>query len=186
MKGKVKLSGRFETLKDLNYWVRVCVSALLAWALTYIIMSAFNLPVSMKYPVMVTMCVVTSTIVSLRPKWVLFIIFFLMFLIGLSLIVLSVNKEAVKLIEWDPGLLGAGASVIAIAIAFYTLIVQEGQRVKKEGLNGGEQRISDLKEEYVWLEETRKYRCGYCLSVGKYYYCKTSGGMKRHIARKHA
>lgn len=38
---------------------------------------------------------------------------------------------------------------------------------------------------YVWLEDAQKYRCEYCLEIGKYHYCKTLNGIKRHIERNH-
>ena len=180
VKDKVRLSRRND---GITRWVRVATSASLALVLTYIITSALNLSIFVKYPVMIILCVIMSVLVSFRPRWVLTVICVLIFFIGILLIILAQNKEVIMVIGWDPGLLGAGASIVAIAIAVYTLLVQIGQR--EENLNGGEKKISGLKNGYLWLEETKKYRCEYCNHSGRYHYFKTLSGIKGHIAKKH-
>lgn len=38
---------------------------------------------------------------------------------------------------------------------------------------------------YILIEKTQKYRCEYCLANGKYHYCKTLNGIKRHVQSEH-
>jgi hypothetical protein len=185
MKDRVKSIELIGSHRDLFYWVRVIACAVLAVVLSYIITSAFELPRSIRYLIMAILCIITSLISSLRPRLFLRLICFLIFSIGVSLLFLANNKELIGLLGWDPGLLGAGASIVALAVAFYGLIVQREQEKETVKVNGGEMRISGLQKGYEWLEDRKKYRCEYCKRSGRYHYCKTLSGIKGHIARKH-
>jgi hypothetical protein len=41
------------------------------------------------------------------------------------------------------------------------------------------------KAPYMWLGDIQKYRCEYCFWAGKYHYCKTLKGIKKHIMNLH-
>jgi len=158
------------------------ISALLALVLLYILTPIFHLSGVLRYTVMIVLCIVSSIVVSLKPKWVLATVCFLVLLIGVALVFLSTDEEIASEITWNPSLLGAGASIIAIAIAFYTLI---HQMQEARELAGSDRNISDSQRGYVWLEKIEKYRCEHCLCSGKYHYCKTLKGIERHIAKAH-
>ena len=164
---------------------KVVMSALLAWMLSFVISSIFNLSDPARWGVMIGLCVVASTIVSLRPRLLLTVACIMLAFMGGAFIIGALFEELRSQIKWDPGLLGAGASLVAIAIAMYALLIQTEQ--KEGGVNMGEsgRSMDNLKEGYVWLDETRKYRCEYCRRSGKRHCCKTLGGIERHIASKH-
>jgi hypothetical protein len=172
--------------RRITYWGQVAVSATLAYFLTYIITTAFQLSAFIKYPLMMALCIIASVIVIERPRLVLSIVCILLFAIGVSLVFIAQNEELINKISWNPSLLGAGASIIAISIAFYALIIQTEQRREDKNPTDSARKLSNSRKGYVWLEETEKYRCEYCLHSGKYQYYKTLGGIKRHIAKKHA
>jgi hypothetical protein len=185
MKGNVRLTERSASHKDLFYWVRVISAGLLAVVLSYIVGSVFRLSGPVYYVIMVTMCLFTSFLSVFRPRWFVRLICALVFCIGVFLIFLASDKELIGLLTWDPGLLGAGASIVALAVAFYGLLVQRKEREEIVKVNGSEVKISDLENGYVWLGESGKYRCEYCRRSGRYHYYKTLTGIKGHIARKH-
>ena len=58
---------------------------------------------------------------------------------------LSMNEGLVESVDWEPGLLGAGVSIVAVAIAFYGLLVQREER-EELGKGNGSKRGSDMKE----------------------------------------
>lgn len=183
MNDKEKLSGRRRVA---NSAINGILGGILSAVLVLIITTSFQLSRLIEYLIMIPICMIMAVIVArIGRKWVLRIICFLVFSIGVSLVFLSQNEELISEISWDPSLLGAGSSVIAIAIAFYALLTQSERRGEGVNTSGSGRNISNSKEGYVWLEETKKYRCEYCLNFGKYHYCKTLGGIKRHIARKH-
>lgn len=41
------------------------------------------------------------------------------------------------------------------------------------------------KDPYMWLGDIQKYRCEYCFQAGRYHYCKTLKGIKKHILNSH-
>ena len=52
--------------------------------------------------------------------------------------------------------------------------------------NDADSRLKNLaRKSYSWREEIQKYRCEYCLLDGKYHYCKTLKGIKKHIVNLH-
>ena len=181
MTSKVKLSK--STI------INSILSAFLAVVILYIVAPIFHLSGILRYTIMIILCTCTSLIVILKLSWVLSAICLLVMFIGVALVFLAQNKEIIAQISWNPSMLGAGASLIALALAFYMLFIERGQSEEPTQLADGERRISNLKEKpekgYIWLENIEKYRCDYCLYLGRYHYCKTLGGIKRHIARKH-
>lgn len=182
---RMNVKDRLSRMTSFLYWLRIGISAVLALALTYIILSSFDLPNSVKYPLMITLCAITSVISGLRPGLFLRIICILVFFIGVCLIILAKYIEVIEVLGWDPGLLGAGASIVAVSLAVYTLLVQREGKEEIVNLDGSEKKIHGLKKGYVWLDEARKYRCEYCKNSGRSHYCKTLGGIERHIASKH-
>jgi len=185
MNGKAKLSRR----RIITIGFNSVVAALLALVLLYMITPFFHLSGALRYTIMIILCIVMSVVVSLKPRWVITTICILVLFIGVTLLSLAQNKEIASQIAWDPSMLGAGASIVALAITFYMLLIQIRPREEAIQLTDGERHISyskkNAKKGYVWLENTKKYRCEYCLYLGKYHYCKTLGGIKRHIAREH-
>jgi hypothetical protein len=185
MKGNVRSTERSGSHKDLFYWVRVISAGLLAAVLSYIVGSIFKLSGPVYYVIMVAMCLFTSFLSIFRPRWFVRLVCALVFCIGVFLVFLASDKELIGLLAWDPGLLGAGASIVALAVAFYGLVVQREEREGTVKVNGSEVKISDLENGYVWLEETGKYRCEYCKDSGRYRYYKTLSGVRGHITREH-
>jgi tetratricopeptide (TPR) repeat protein len=51
--------------------------------------------------------------------------------------------------------------------------------------NNADNRRNLARKPYSWREDIQKYRCEYCLLDGKYHYCKTLKGIKRHILNLH-
>ena len=152
MNDKVKLSKRNGRI---SRGIRVAVSATLALVLTYIITSSLNLSDLIKYTIMFTLCFITSVIVASRPKFVLTVICILVFSIGVLLVLLAQNQKLISEIGWDASLLGAGASIIAIAIAFYALLIQTGQREEANNLTDSGRKISNSKKVMYGLKKLR-------------------------------
>jgi hypothetical protein len=82
-------------------------------------------------------------------------------------------------------LLGAGASLVAIGIAIYALLIQTEQKEAGVNIGGSGKGTDNSKGVYVWVERIKKYRCEYCNDLGRYHYYKTLSGIKGHIAREH-
>lgn len=172
-------------VEGISHGFGVTVSTGLAVILSYVIISIFNVPHEVKVVIMVGVCAIVASLLAFRPRLMITVVCIAVLFIGVTFIVGSINKEIIEEIGWDPILLGTGTSLIAIAIALYALIIQIWRKEDVVNISDSNKGMSDLKKGYVWLEEIKKYRCEYCKSSGKYYYCKTLGGIKRHIASKH-
>lgn len=155
MDNKVKLSRRHRIITSL---INSVVAALLAVTLLYIITPIFHLSGALRYTIMIILCTIMSVIVSIKPRWVITTVCILVLFIGVTLVFLASNKEITSQIAWDPSLLGAGTSIIAIAIAFYMLFIQmESTGIIKEARESTdrERNISNSKENttigYIYL-----------------------------------
>jgi hypothetical protein len=82
----------------------------------------------LRYTIMIVLCIIMSTIVSFKPKWMLTVIFLFMLFLGMMLIVLAQNKELAEQFDWDPGMLGAGVSIVALAITFFSLFISRDRK----------------------------------------------------------
>jgi predicted KAP-like P-loop ATPase len=146
LKGKVRLIERVEGLTDLLFWVRGILGGILGGVLGYVVTSIFKLSGFARSIVAVIVLLVTALLAVYRPRFFIRLICLLVFCMGVSLIFLSMNEGLVQSLEWEPGLLGAGVSVVALAIAFYGLVVQREGRAelgKANNSKGG----SNTKEE---------------------------------------
>jgi len=174
MTGRVKLNRRII--------INGIFSAILALFLLYMITPVFHLSGALRYTIMFVLCTCISLVVTLKPRWVLWTVCLFLLFIGLALIFLSQSEELLSQINWNPSMLGAGVSTMALAIAFYILALERRQVEERQLTNS-----SKLpKEGYVYLEDVEKYRCEHCLHFGKYRYYKTLIGIKRHITRNHS
>jgi hypothetical protein len=174
-----------EKQEGISRGFKVIMSIVLSLFVSGVIASVFNLSGTMQYVLMAGVCLTVSAIVSFKPKVVLAVVCVLVAIMGISFIAGSLNKENVEQLVWDPSLLGAGTSLVAIGVALYALLTQMGRKEGAIDVSESGGGTHNLMVGYVWIEEIKKYRCEYCLSFGKYYYCKTLGGIKRHIASKH-
>lgn len=164
---------------------RVVVSSILAMVVAYIVGSVFHLSALAIWLVLIALCVIVSTIVSLKPRLLLTVVCIMLLWIGAMFIVGSLFEELRSEITWDPGLLGSGTSLVALAIALYALLSQTGRKEDAINVSESGRGMYNLKEGYIWVEEIRKYRCEYCKHLGRYHYYKTLSGIKGHIAREH-
>lgn len=64
---------------------------------------------------------------------------------GLALIFLALNLEIVSQLTWNPSMLGAGISVIALAIALYALLIHRERKVEVIKSTNAEGNMSDSK-----------------------------------------
>jgi hypothetical protein len=104
---------------------------------------------------------------------------------GGAFIIGSLFEELGSEIKWDPGLLGAGASLVAIGIAIYALLIQTERKEAGASIGGSGKGKDNLEGIYVWVERIKKCRCEYCRDSGRHRYYKTLSGIKGHIAREH-
>ena len=142
MNGKAKLSRR----RIITSFINGVVAALLSLVLLYMITPFFHLSGVLRYTIMIILCVVMSVVVSLKPRWVITTICILVLFVGVTLLFLAQNKEIATQIAWDPSMLGAGASIVALAITFYMLFIQTDKT--KRGSEGSErQRDSQSEKE---------------------------------------
>lgn len=171
--------------QGISHGFGVTVSTGLALILSYVIVSIFDVPDSMRWVIMVGVCVVVTSMVALKPRLMMTVVCIAVLFIGVTFIISSINEEIREEVGWDPNLMGAGTSLIAIAIALYALVGQIWRKEHNVSINDSKKGMNNLKEDYVWIEEAKKYRCEYCKSSGRYYYCRTLGGIKRHIENRH-
>lgn len=162
------------------------ISALITIGLTYIITDALNLSNIIKYLLMIIMCIVSSIVVTLKPKLILYFVCITLFIMGVFMILISYNKELIEQITWDPNLLSAGASILSISIALYALIdlEQQGMQQKTNVIDIDRKKVDALKG-YLWQQNEERFICNYCLNNGKYKYYKTNNGIQNHITKAH-
>lgn len=193
MNRKSKLSGIIERIKvshkvrieGISVGFKIIVAIALSYVLANVIASVFNLSASIRFILIAGLSVIVSLTVSIKPRLLLTVVCVMLSFIGFLFIVISLNKENLSQIGWDPSLLGAGTSILALAIAVYAFLIYTERKEGVINISPSRRGMSDLEGGYVWIEEIKKYRCIFCLNVGTYYYCKTLGGIKRHIASKH-
>lgn len=166
-------------------WFRIIVTTVLAIVLSHAIAFDLNLSDSIRYLIMVLLCAVVIIIVNIKPRLLLTVVCVMLLFIGVSFTTSSMTQDNTGENVWDTGLLGVGVSLVALAVAIYVLQEQVGRKGDAVNIIGSERDIHNLKKGYVWLEEARKYRCEYCKNSGRSHYCKTLGGIERHIASKH-
>ena len=166
-------------------WFRIIVTTVLAIVASHAIAFAFNLSDSIRYLIMVLLCVIVMAILLIKPRLLLTVICVTLLFIGVSFTISSINQDNMGENVWDSGLLGVGVSLVALAVAIYVLQEQVGRKGDAVNISGGERDIRNLKDGYVLVEESRKYRCEYCKDSGRYRYYKTLSGIKKHIAREH-
>jgi hypothetical protein len=166
-------------------WFRIIVATVLAIVLSHAIAFEFNLSNSIRYLIMILLCVVVMVIVDIKPRLLLTVVCVMLLFIGVSFTVSSMTQDNTGGNVWDAGLLGVGVSLVALAVAVYVLQEQVGRKGDAVNISGNERDIHNLKDGYVWVEGRRKYRCEYCRNSGRYRYYRTLSGIKKHIAREH-
>lgn len=163
---------------------RFVVSWGLSFVLFSVIVSFINLPYLAREVLVVVLSVTVGVIVTFKPRFALRVVCSVLALVGFTFIVISLYTNVSEL-GFDAGLLGVGTSIMAIAIAVYALLLQTQQKKDVVSIGKSGRGVGNSKEGYVWIEEIKKFRCEYCRHSGKYYYYKTVGGIKRHIAGNH-
>jgi len=193
MKSKSKSSGITQSItpihkvriEGISLGFKIVASILLSFLLANVVGSVFGLPHSTRYIVTAVLAVIVSVTVSIKPRLLLTVVCVMLSLMGLIFIVVSLNEESISEIEWDPSLLGAGTSLVALAIAVYVFLMYTERKEDVINISRGSRGVGELEGGYVWIEEIKKYRCMFCLSVGRYYYCRTLRGIRGHIMSKH-
>lgn len=183
-----RIEAHYKVRRDgVSRGFRIVVSIVLSYILFSVIASIFNLSEIVRYVLIGTVSLGVAAIVSSKPRLVLTVVCVMLSFIGFMFVAVSFDKENIAEIGWEPSLLGAGVSLLAIAIALYALMRSTGREddVLDSKRSGREVDSVGSEEGYAWIQEVRKYRCEYCRSLGKYSYCKTLVGMKRHIMSKH-
>ncbi|HUW47083.1 MAG TPA: hypothetical protein VMW50_15005 [Dehalococcoidia bacterium] len=173
-------------IEGFGRWFRIIVASALAIVGSHVIAFEFNLSDSMTYLIMLLLCVIVMTIVIIKPRLLLTVVCVTLLFIGVSFTTSSMNQDNVGENVWDSGLLGVGVSLVALAVAIYVLQAQVGRKRDAVNISGSERDVHNSEDGYVWVEESRKYRCEYCKDSGRCRYYKTLSGIKRHIAREHA
>lgn len=162
----------------------------LGWGLSVVLFSVItaiaHLTSLVRWIVVVVLSSIMGVIVTRKPRLTLTVVCILLALIGFTLVGLSLNEENATKLGFNAGLLGTGASVIAIAIAVYALVTQTQREEGVVSLSYSRMDMRNLKEGYIWVQEIKKFRCEYCKHSGRYRYYKTLSGIKEHITRKHA
>jgi hypothetical protein len=166
-------------------WFRIVVTTVLAIVTSHAIAFNLNLSDSMRYVIMVLLCCIVIIILTIKPRLSLTVICVALLFIGVSFTISSMSKDNMGENVWDSGLLGVGVSLVALAVAIYVLQEQIGRKGDAVNINESERYINNLEDGYVWVEESRKYRCEYCKDSGRYRYYKTLSGIKMHIEREH-
>lgn len=166
-------------------WFRIVVATVLAIVTSHAIAFDFNLSDSMRYLIMVLLCLIVITILLIKPRLLLTVVCIALLSIGVSFTTSSMNQDNMGENVWDSGLLGVGVSLVALAIAIYVLQEQVGRKGNAANMSGSARDMHNLEDGYVWIEESRKYRCEYCKDSGRYRYYKTLSGIKKHITREH-
>jgi len=166
-------------------WFRIVVASVLAIVASHAIAFDFNLSSSISYLIMILLCAIVITILLIKPRLLLTVVCVTLLFIGVSFTTSSMHQDNMGENVWDSGLLGVGVSLVALAVAIYVLQDQVGRKGNAVNISGSERDIHNLKDGYVWVEESRKYRCEYCKDSGRCRYYKTLSGIKKHIAREH-
>jgi hypothetical protein len=163
---------------------RFVVSFGITFVLFGVIFSLGDLPYSASKVLVVVLSLTVGGVVTFKPTLALRVVCIVLAFVGFTFTVISLYVENVSELGFNASLLGAGTSIMAIAIAVYALIqTQQGKDVVSIDKSGRGVRNSE--EGYVWIEEIKKFRCEYCKDLGRYRYYKTLSGIKKHIAREH-
>lgn len=93
---------------------------LLSGVLAYLTITGFQLSIDYLKPIIITLLIILWIIFNTKPVILYIMVSLLISGIGLFLIFVSGNQEVINQITWDPGLLSAGVSIVAVALAFFT------------------------------------------------------------------
>jgi hypothetical protein len=183
--GRIKGLFRGPVVEGFGVWFRIIMTTALAIVASHVIAFSFNLSTGMRFVIMVLFCVVVMVILGIRPRLLLMVVCVTLLFMGVLFTVGSMSRDNMGETVWDSGLLGVGVSLVALAVTIYVLQDQVGRKRDAVNISGSERDVHNSEDGYVWLEESRKYRCEYCKRLGKRHCCKTLGGIERHIASKH-
>jgi len=172
-------------IEGFGRWFRIIVTTVLAIVVSHAIAFDLNLSEPIRYLVMIVLCVVVMTTVTIKPRLVLTVVCVMILFLGVSFTVSSMTVDNTGEKVWDTGLLGVGVSLVALAAAVYVLQDQVGRKGDGVSISGSERVIRDSRNGYAWVVERRKYRCEYCRDSGRYRYHRTLSGIKKHIEREH-
>jgi len=173
-----------EEKEPFSIGFRAVMAGVLAYILSDIIATIFKLPFLAGGILVAVSCVGMLVIVFRYSELTLKVVCIILLVIGCLFAIVSVD-ENIDQIGWNLGLLGAGASLVAIAIALYSLLMQAKRKEDAVNTSDSVGGTDNLKKDYVWVEEIEKFRCEYCKHLGRYRYYKTLSGIKGHIAREH-
>lgn len=198
MKGKLRSGSKLErTIADyihphressgasFSEGFRFVVSGGVSFVLFSVIVTLINLPYVAREVLVVVLSLAVGVTVTFRPRFTLRVVCSALATIGFTFIVISLYTGNVSGLGFDAGLLGAGTSILAIAIAVYALLIQTEQKKDVVSMDESERGVRNSREDYVWVEEIEKFRCEYCNNLGRYRYYKTLSGIRRHIAKEH-
>jgi len=187
LRGIIKAIGATHRVRieGISVGFKIVVSIVLSYVLATAIAYVFNLSSSIRYVLVAVSSIIVSLLVSIKPRLLVGVVCVMLSFIGLLFIVVSMNEESMTEIGWNASLLGSGASIIALAIALYALLMSTERRENVLNISLGRRGMHNLEGGYVWIEDIKKYRCVYCMNLGKYHDYKTLAGIKRHIRSKH-
>jgi len=133
------------------------VSIVLSYILFSIIASIFNLSQMIRYALIAGVSIVVSFTISLKPRLVITLVCVMLAFISFIFVAISLNPENIEQIGWDASLLGAGTSLLAIAIALYALMRTTGRKEDVLNLKRSGRDINNLDSEegYKWIEEIK-------------------------------
>jgi len=114
----------------LNSIVTGIVAAGLAAVISIMIILGFHLPIQYVTPIIIVFTITFSVIFTIKPEWPLKTVGALMFLLGILLIFLSGNEEISKQITWNPSMLGAGVSTVALGVMLFTVLNERKSKVE--------------------------------------------------------
>jgi hypothetical protein len=124
-------------------WIAV---GLLTSVFTYFVINGFQLSPRLYGSISSVFIIILGIIYLFKPQILYVINAVLIAAIGIFVIFLSGNQEIRQQITWDPGLLGAGVSIVAMAISFFTYMFPPKMQ------NANKRQVS--KKEYRNLENS--------------------------------
>lgn len=161
------------------------VSFGITFVLLNVILSLVHLPDLASQVLVLVLPLTVAGVVATRTELALRVVCVVLAFVGIILTVTSLYVENVSELRFNTGLLGAGTSIMAIAIAVYALLLQRTTDKDAVAKNKNGRRVRNSEEGYVWIERIKKFRCEYCRSSNAYRYHRTLSGAKRHIAKEH-
>jgi hypothetical protein len=157
----------------------------ISFVLFGVLVSIVDLPYVAKEVLVVVLSLTVGGVVTFKPRLALRVVCIVLAFVGFTFTVISLFVENVSELGFNASLLGAGTSIMAIAIAVYALLIQKQQGKDVVSIDKNGKEVRNYEEGYVWIEEIKKFRCEYCKSSGAYRYYKTLSGVKSHIAKEH-